>query len=108
MILVPCPYCGLRNASELRWCGELRHRPDPGTATPAQWRRYLYMRRNVAGWSTESWFHRAGCGRYFVLERNTVTNQFRSVAADAGIEETSSESDGQIQNDGSVRPPGGK
>jgi heterotetrameric sarcosine oxidase delta subunit len=107
MILVPCPYCGPRNASEFRWCGELRERPDPATATPAQWRRYLYMRRNVAGFSRENWFHRAGCGRYFALERNTVTNQFRAAAADAAIE-TSTEPAGQIQNDGSVRPPGGK
>jgi sarcosine oxidase delta subunit len=66
------------------------------------------MRRNVAGWSTENWFHRTGCGRYFALERNTVTNQFRAAAADVAIEETSTEPAGQIQDDGSVRPPGGK
>lgn len=81
MILVPCPHCGPRNASEFRWVGEVRQRPDPHAATPAQWRRYLYLRRNAAGWSNETWFHRAGCGRYFVVERNTVSNEFRAPSA---------------------------
>jgi len=106
MILVPCPYCGPRNASEFRWSGEVRQRPDPATATPAQWRRYLYMRRNVAGWSSENWFHRAGCGRYFVLERHTVTNQFR--AADSAPQETSTQPADQLENGEAARPPGGK
>lgn len=85
MILVPCPYCGPRNAQEFRWCGELGSRPDPATATPQEWRRYLYFKRNVAGPSVETWFHRAGCGRYFKLERDTTTNEFVA-PADAGSE----------------------
>ena len=65
MILVPCPYCGPRNASEFRWGGEIKRRPDPNNATTEQWRDYLYFRRNPAGWITETWCHQAGCGRYF-------------------------------------------
>lgn len=78
MILVPCPYCGPRNASEFRWCGESGRRPDQNLATPQEWRTYLYMRRNPAGWTTETWYHRAGCRRYFKAERHTVTNDIRA------------------------------
>jgi len=77
MILVPCPHCGPRNVSEFRHVGESTARPDPGEATPEQWRDYLYLRRNPAGWTIETWYHRAGCRAYFGAERHTVTNQFR-------------------------------
>lgn len=95
MILVPCPYCGPRNASEFHWKGELRERPDPLSTTPAEWRHYLYMRRNVAGWSAEKWFHNAGCGRYFILERNTVTNRFRQNTLAQSEESTTQNAGGE-------------
>jgi heterotetrameric sarcosine oxidase delta subunit len=57
--------------------GERRTRPDPQTATPAQWRAYLYEQDNVAGWSTESWYHTFGCRRFVDVERHTVTNEVR-------------------------------
>ena len=78
MILVPCPFCGPRNASEFKWCGEARTRPDPNNTTTAEWREYLYMRRNPAGWTVETWFHRAGCRKYFTAERDTVSNEIRT------------------------------
>lgn len=80
MLLVPCPHCGPRNASEFRWTGEAKPRPDPRAATPEEWRAYLYLKRNVAGWVREGWYHRAGCRRYFQIERDTVTNATRPVA----------------------------
>ena len=57
--------------------GERRTRPDPQTATPAEWRAYLYERDNVAGWSAESWYHTFGCRRFIDVERHTVTNEVR-------------------------------
>jgi len=81
VILLPCPYCGPRNDVEFRYVGELRPRPDPNEADPHEWRSYLYGRQNRAGWVTESWFHRAGCGRYLVVERDTVTNDVRACRA---------------------------
>ena len=78
MIQVPCPYCGLRNASEFRWVGEMNHRPDPNRTTPEEWRDYLYMNHNPAGWTTETCYHRAGCRQYFVVERHTMTNELRA------------------------------
>ncbi len=78
MILVPCPYCGPRNVSEFRWGGEIKPRPDPNGASTEQWRDYLYLKRNQAGWITETWCHQAGCGRYFRSERHTITNEIRA------------------------------
>ena len=38
MILLPCPWCGPRDGSEFSHLGQTPPRPDPRTATPAQWR----------------------------------------------------------------------
>ncbi len=77
MFLVPCPHCGPRNVSEFRHVGEYAARPEPSSSTPERWRTYLYMRENPAGWTVETWYHRAGCRAYFAAERHTVTNGFR-------------------------------
>jgi heterotetrameric sarcosine oxidase delta subunit len=78
MILLSCPYCGPRNASEFRYVGELSTRPDPNETDAVGWRTYLYTRNNPAGWTTEVWFHRAGCRQHLVVERHTVTNEVRT------------------------------
>lgn len=81
MMLLPCPWCGPRNVSEFGYRGENVPRPDPGTATVEAWRSYLYLRANRAGWEREGWFHRAGCRRYFSVERNRTTNEIRPIGA---------------------------
>ncbi len=78
MLLVPCPHCGPRNSADMRYVGESVSRPDPESATPEQWRRYLYTRSNPAGWLRETWYCRLGCRRYFTVERHTASNQFRA------------------------------
>lgn len=83
MMLLPCPWCGPRNVTEFRYGGSAGTRPDPGTTTPEQWRRYLYMQPNRRGWDTESWYHSAGCRRFFTAERNTATNEVRTGEATA-------------------------
>ena len=85
MMLVPCPYCGPRNASEFRSHGERTTRPAGPDPDPAAWRAYLYRRENPAGWTTETWYHGTGCRRFVVVERHTETNEIRSVAP-AGAE----------------------
>ena len=79
MITLPCPWCGPRNVTEFAYGGESRTRPDPATASPRLWRRYLYMNANPAGPVVESWLHRAGCRRIFVVERDTTTNELLAV-----------------------------
>jgi heterotetrameric sarcosine oxidase delta subunit len=77
MILIPCPHCGPRNSSEFAHAGERRPRPDPNAATPAEWRAYLYDKRNPAGWTGETWYHRFGCRKFVAVERHTVTGEVR-------------------------------
>ncbi|MDQ3637796.1 MAG: sarcosine oxidase subunit delta [Actinomycetota bacterium] len=77
MILISCPHCGPRNASEFRYAGEASARPDPNATTPEEWRAYLYTKSNPAGWTTEKWVHGTGCRRYFTVERHTITNEVR-------------------------------
>lgn len=78
MILLPCPWCGPRDAGEFRYLGEVIARPDPLVASPAEWREYLYFRSNPRGWTSETWYHRAGCRRYLSVERDTETNEVRA------------------------------
>ena len=77
MIVVPCPNCGPRNSSDLRNCGEVVERPNPDATTIEEWRSYLYLRENTAAWMRETWYCRNGCRKYFVVERNTATNEIR-------------------------------
>lgn len=71
--LITCPLCGPRDVAEYRYGGELQVRPAPGSAA-AEWSAYLFARQNVAGIEEAWWFHRAGCRRWFQVERDTRTN----------------------------------
>ncbi len=76
MLILTCPNCGPRNVNEFRFGGEVHPRPaDPNAAADAEWTDYLFMRRNAMGEETEWWYHRAGCGLWFLAERNTLTNE---------------------------------
>jgi sarcosine oxidase, subunit delta len=75
MILLPCPWCGPRDAAEFHHLGEAVPRPDPVTTTRQEWRAYLYERDNPCGWVTETWSHRMGCRRVITLRRHTLTNE---------------------------------
>jgi heterotetrameric sarcosine oxidase delta subunit len=74
MMLLECPWCGPRNADEFAHVGEAPNRPDPATASAEQWRGYLYLSANPAGWVHEWWLHRGGCRRYLAATRDTLTN----------------------------------
>lgn len=84
MIQLPCPWCGPRNVTEFRHVGESTPRPDPAATTPQEWRCYLYTRRNPRGRVLETWYHGAGCRRYFRLERDTVSNETWPVSREPG------------------------
>lgn len=76
MLMLICPNCGPRNVAEFRFGGETNPRPnDPNAVSDAEWNDYLYMRQNKMGVETEWWYHRAGCGLWFLAERNTATNE---------------------------------
>jgi heterotetrameric sarcosine oxidase delta subunit len=101
MILLPCPWCGPRAATEFAHIGEVSVRPDPGGTTPSQWRGYLYLRANPCGWTSETWYHRMGCRRFIKVERHTETNEVR-LAAPAGVAEVPGTAAGMAEAPGTA------
>ena len=76
MFLLTCPNCGPRNVSEFRFGGEYNPRPaDPLATSAEQWTDYEFMRANLQGVQVEWWYHRSGCGLWFLAERHTQTNE---------------------------------
>jgi sarcosine oxidase subunit delta len=75
MLLIPCPWCGPRAEPEFQFGGEPALRPVPaGSVTDEAWAYYLYFRSNEKGSHRELWCHAGGCGRWFVLQRDTVSH----------------------------------
>jgi sarcosine oxidase subunit delta len=72
--LLDCPHCGPRDVNEFRYQGEVTRRPGPDP-TLRELTDYVYFRDNVAGVQREWWYHRTGCGTWFVAERDTRTNE---------------------------------
>ena len=81
MLLIDCPWCGPRDETEFHCGGEAHiERPkDPDALSDQEWADYLFMRTNTKGWFRERWSHAHGCGKWFNLERHTVTHKIRSV-----------------------------
>ena len=71
--VLECPNCGVREVTDFGFGGEQLSRPRHGGFEELN--RYVYFRRNVAGVQREWWVHRSGCGKWFVAERDTRTNQ---------------------------------
>ena len=78
MLLIRCPWCGLREESEFSCAGEAHIvRPlEPDSLTDEEWADYLFMRENIKGRQREQWVHSGGCRRYFNAVRDTVTYKF--------------------------------
>lgn len=76
MLLIPCPFCGPRAEVEFRYAGEAHMtRPQPNCDDDT-WAAYLFVRDNVRGAGhIERWRHLHGCGMFFNVERDTVTDQ---------------------------------
>jgi heterotetrameric sarcosine oxidase delta subunit len=72
--LLDCPHCGPRDAAEFHYQGEVTSRPE-SPPTLRELTDYVYFRDNVAGLQREWWYHRLGCGLWFVAERDTRTNE---------------------------------
>lgn len=83
MMVLICPNCGPRNNDEFSFQGEIIPRPSPDT-DPVTWRRYLYTKQNASGWQRERWFHTSGCRRFLDIERNTESNEIRSISQVGG------------------------
>jgi sarcosine oxidase, subunit delta len=81
VLLIPCPWCGERAETEFR-CGGEAHivRPrQPSALSDDAWAEYLFMRSNPKGIHIERWRHVHGCGRWFNLARDTVSDAILAV-----------------------------
>ena len=73
---IPCPNCGPRNVYEFTFGNEFKEQPLPGAGIK-EWRQYLYFNENACGVHEEWWYHSAGCGAWFKINRNTLTNEIQ-------------------------------
>jgi sarcosine oxidase subunit delta len=82
MLSIPCPHCGPRDETEFAYGGQasIAYPQDPHALSDAEWVRYLFLRDNPKGGWRERWVHTAGCRRWFDLERDTLTNEIRTMA----------------------------
>ena len=72
--LLECPICGPRDVYEFKFQGEVTKRPTR-TRRSDELSAYVYFRDNVAGVQREWWYHRIGCGLWFLADRDTRTNE---------------------------------
>lgn len=76
MLLIRCPYCGEeREEEEFTYSDEaFIARPlEPEALTDEEWAEYLFMRQNTKGTHYEQWAHTAGCRKFFVVKRDTLS-----------------------------------
>lgn len=78
MLLIRCPYCGLRPEIEFAYGGEAHiARPqNPALLDDDQWAEFLFVRSNPKGVHCERWRHIHGCARYFNAMRDTRSDRF--------------------------------
>jgi sarcosine oxidase subunit delta len=81
MLLIECPYCGVRAETEFAYGGEggIARPLQTETLSDEQWGDYLFMRKNPKGMHHEQWRHASGCGRWFNALRDTVSYRFEAV-----------------------------
>jgi sarcosine oxidase subunit delta len=90
MLLIECPYCGPRPEIEFAYGGEAHiARPaDPMSLDDEAWAAFLYLRSNPRGTHAERWRHIHGCGRFFNVRRDTLSDKiaatYRIGASPAG------------------------
>ena len=76
MLLIPCPFCAMdRPEAEFRHAGEAHIARPVGAVNDAEWADFLYHRANPRGVIAERWRHLHGCGRFFNVLRDTVSDR---------------------------------
>lgn len=75
--LIACPHCNHRPVGEFHYGGPVRPRPQPDAADD-EWIDYTYNRPNTRGVELEWWFHGSACRQWFLVRRDTTTNEVLS------------------------------
>ena len=80
-MIINHPLLGPRDSSEFYNMGDamLIERPDPETASAADFYDYGYLRDNPAGEHRELWFHEMGDRSWLVVTRDTTTHEITAV-----------------------------
>lgn len=78
MLIIECPWCGVRDQSEFHCHGEAHIvRPaEPEKLSEKEWGDYVFFRKNTKGVHYERWTHDHGCRRWFNAVRDTSTDEF--------------------------------
>jgi methylglutamate dehydrogenase subunit B len=84
MLLIPCPWCGLRNQIEFTYGGDATVQEPASDAPAAAWFEFVYLRDNPKGPHDELWLHSGGCRAWFKVRRDTRTHD---ILASARIDE---------------------
>ena len=90
MMLIDCPFCGLRDETEFS-CGGEAHIARPlaeNKISDAEFADYLFMRDNPKGLFLERWRHSAGCRRWFNMARDTVSHEIVEIYPMGGLPKT--------------------
>jgi methylglutamate dehydrogenase subunit B len=76
-MLIPCPFCGDRDASEFSYLGDATlKRPDPSSpGAERAFHEYVYLRDNPAGPHREFWHHVSGCRSWLIVTRDTRNHE---------------------------------
>ncbi|HUQ78123.1 MAG TPA: sarcosine oxidase subunit delta [Patescibacteria group bacterium] len=79
MHTLDCPRCGRRPLDEFTFGGE--RRPTADWLTDPDERDFddVWVFENPAGFSTERWFHAAGCRRWLTVRRDTSVDRVLEV-----------------------------
>lgn len=83
-MIVPCPFCGPRDAAEFRHKGDATPRRPAYEDGEAAFVDYVYYRENPAGLIQELWYHALGCRSWLVVERDTRTHIVHGATLAAG------------------------
>jgi sarcosine oxidase subunit delta len=74
MASLPCPHCGQRDLGEFHYGGDAGKKRPARAADDREWSEYRFFRKNLKGVAQELWCHVGGCGRWAVIERDTLTH----------------------------------
>ena len=93
---IDCPNCGPRGVWEFHFSGPAGGERPPQEADPKTWTDYLYNKSNTRGVQREWWYHRSACKLWFLVERNTATNEvFGSQRYDPKVQAGTENPDGE-------------
>ena len=79
-MIIKCPICGPREASEFSYLGDATvQRPDASSTNINEWSDYVHQRENTRGKHNEHWHHSAGCRSILKVNRDTVSHVISDV-----------------------------